>query len=192
MVAAGFAAACVVGVVFAELVRGAAPSSWNYGLPWEHALLGRLPSRLPAPIDAVLVAVPLLATNLTLIPVMAVLAWWLWTRRRQPHLAIWLAVTRLRAAIPDSVSPGRTMYAPSGGGEGDLAAIGPVPAPSATSSGPSVATLARETPTLPGIAITPPLRSWVQLDSPFAAASDWTLNPSRWAIDHRLSPGATE
>jgi len=71
-----------------------AGGDWHTGARWEHTLLLTLRPRAPEALDAVLYAIPWAGTNLTLGPLVAVLAvWLLWQRRRD--LATWLVVAEL-------------------------------------------------------------------------------------------------
>ena len=89
----GFLAALAIGVLYAYLVR--ASGDWNTGLPWERALMLRVDTRLPHPIDALMLSVPWTATNLTLAPLIILAAAWLHFRTRRSDIAVYLLVVQL-------------------------------------------------------------------------------------------------
>jgi membrane-associated phospholipid phosphatase len=90
---AGFAVSFAAGLVFASFFRAA--GRWDHGLVWERALMVRVHEPLPAMVDATMVLLPWFGTNISLIPAIAILAWWLWAKRGRPHLAIRLATVQL-------------------------------------------------------------------------------------------------
>lgn len=83
----------VVGLVFADYVRSF--GDWNHGLPWERSLMIAMHHPLPGPIDALMLVFPWFGTNITLIPGVVVLAWWLWRRLHRKHLAVQLLVVQV-------------------------------------------------------------------------------------------------
>lgn len=93
VVALGFAAAAAVGALIALFLR--ATGDWHNGLAWERDFLLGLDTSHPAWADALLVALPWLGTNYTLLPIVLGVAAWLW--RRTPHrtVAIQLTVVQL-------------------------------------------------------------------------------------------------
>lgn len=88
-IAAG--ATFTVGAVWAVVVMQF--GGWTHGLPRELDLLARLHRQLPTAVDWVVVQLPWLGTNLVFVPVLAPTCWYLWRKRRQPDLAIIVAVT---------------------------------------------------------------------------------------------------
>jgi membrane-associated phospholipid phosphatase len=92
-IAAGYAVCFLVGVAYAELVSR--QGDWNKGLPWERSILLRVHRPMPALFDWVMMICPWFGTNISLIPLIAVLVWWLWRRERRPHYAMRLAVVQV-------------------------------------------------------------------------------------------------
>jgi undecaprenyl-diphosphatase len=92
-VAAGFALAFGVGILTAELTT--ASGDWNHGLPWERALMLRMHPALPRAIDALMLVFPWFGTNISLIPGILLIVWWLWAKEHRPHDAIRLFVVQL-------------------------------------------------------------------------------------------------
>jgi undecaprenyl-diphosphatase len=94
-IAVGFALSFATGVIAAVATRSAGRAAWNHGLPWERALLIRMHAPLPPAIDQLMLVFPWLGTNLSLIPGIALICWWLWVKTGQPHLAVRLGVVQL-------------------------------------------------------------------------------------------------
>jgi undecaprenyl-diphosphatase len=90
---AGFLGCFLFGVGFAHLVQRG--GDWTHGLPWERALLVRLHHPLPTVLDRAVSITAWAGTNITLIPVVALTAGWLWMKKRRRHLAIQLFVAQL-------------------------------------------------------------------------------------------------
>ena len=93
LIAAGFAAAYVTGVLFAMVVR--AQGAWSQGLPWERNLLRAVHPRLPWILDQLMLLLPWFGTNISLIPVVLIIVLWLWIGKKRPNLAMWLLVVQL-------------------------------------------------------------------------------------------------
>jgi undecaprenyl-diphosphatase len=89
---AGYLGALLVGILFAELMQRT--GNWDQGLPWERNFLVRTHARFPEAIDALFLVLPWLGTNITLIPIVGGVAWWL-VRRKRPDLAGHLIVVQL-------------------------------------------------------------------------------------------------
>ena len=89
----GFALSMLAGMAFASVLQ--AQGDWTHGLAWERALLRRMHVVLPGPIDALMLVMPWFGTNISLIPGIALIVWWLWAQERRPHLAVRLAVVQL-------------------------------------------------------------------------------------------------
>src|ERR1051325_1829694 len=68
---------------------------WTRGLDWERALMRRTHQPLPNAADALMLILPWFGTNISLIPAIAVIVWWLWVRQRHTQLAVRLAVVQL-------------------------------------------------------------------------------------------------
>ena len=92
-IAGGFVLSFVVGMITAGFVTAA--GDWNHGLPWERAVMVRMHVSLPPALDALMLVFPWFGTNITLIPGILLLVWWLWTRERRPHDAMWLFIAQL-------------------------------------------------------------------------------------------------
>ena len=89
-IGAAYLAAWLVGIGFGLLVR--ATSAWNEGAPWERSLLRWFHVQLPGWLDALVLQVPLTGTNLTILPAVILLGWWLWKRVHRPLIAIQMLV----------------------------------------------------------------------------------------------------
>lgn len=87
----------LVGVLFAEWLR--ATGDWSAGLPWERALLLSIDRTVPIWIDWVMLALPWIGTNLTLLPILAVVALWLWRKKGRGELALELMIVVLGSLI---------------------------------------------------------------------------------------------
>jgi len=92
-VTGGFAAALAAGSLFALVLRGS--GEWEHGLPWERAFLLHLDPTLPRWADGLLVVLPWLGTNYTLLPLVLGAAAWLWLRTPHRAPALQLAVVQL-------------------------------------------------------------------------------------------------
>lgn len=68
---------------------------WTRGFAWERKLMIEMHTPLPGPIDALMMVLPWFGTNITLIPAIAVVCWWLWKRCRRPDAAARLAAVQL-------------------------------------------------------------------------------------------------
>jgi len=86
--------AWVMGTAFGYGLRRA--GIWDVGTPWERALLRWFHARaLPAWLDAVVLQIPLTGTNLTILPAIVVIGWWLWKRKQRPIDALHLLVVSI-------------------------------------------------------------------------------------------------
>jgi undecaprenyl-diphosphatase len=66
--------------------------AWS-GASWERSTLRWLHDRaLPVWLDRLMLVMPLIGTNLTILPVTLLVAWWLWKRRGRPLLGAQLVV----------------------------------------------------------------------------------------------------
>ena len=88
----GYVAALLVGVAFAYILRET--GNWDQGLAWERDFMIRTHIRFPHALDALLIALPWLGTNITLIPLVVGVSVWL-VRRHRPDLAAHLIVVQL-------------------------------------------------------------------------------------------------
>ncbi|MDQ3697149.1 MAG: phosphatase PAP2 family protein [Gemmatimonadota bacterium] len=93
--AGGYAAAAVTGILFALMLRGT--GDWATGLPWERDLLLATHVTLPPVLDAAMLVLPWLGTNITLLPLTLAAAAWLLLVRRRADLAAHLVVVEVGA-----------------------------------------------------------------------------------------------
>lgn len=93
MVLAGYALAFLIGMAFARWLHSY--GDWHDGLAWERGFLRAVHVELPGWIDAVLVAMPWLGTNITLLPLTLGTVLWLVFRKRRYHDAVYLAVVQI-------------------------------------------------------------------------------------------------
>jgi undecaprenyl-diphosphatase len=82
--------AWLVGIGYGAVLR--ATSIWNEGALWERSMLRWFHVQLPPWLDAVVLQVPLTGTNLTILPAILILGWWLWKRAHRPLIAVQLLV----------------------------------------------------------------------------------------------------
>lgn len=89
LVVAGYLLALGAGWGYGAALRAA--GDWDAGAPWERSMLLSLKANQPGWLDGFLYLIPWAGTNITLGPVVAILAaMLLWVRRRD--LAIWIGV----------------------------------------------------------------------------------------------------
>jgi membrane-associated phospholipid phosphatase len=82
----------LVGILFAEVMQRT--GNWDQGLAWERNFLVRTHVKFSEAIDALFLVLPWLTTNITLIPIVAGVSWWL-VKRKRPDLAAHLIVVLL-------------------------------------------------------------------------------------------------
>lgn len=92
-VGVAYLAAWAVGVGFGLLVKWA--GAWDLGAAWERDVLTWSHHTLPGWLDAVMLAVPYVGTNLTILPIIFVAALLLWKKYRRPDIALHLVVVCL-------------------------------------------------------------------------------------------------
>lgn len=92
VVIAGYLGALAFGVGYGTYIK--AHGEWASGTAWERNLLMTFHTTLPPWLDTALYYVPWGGTNLTLGPLVALGATWLWLRGRR-DLAVWLAVVEV-------------------------------------------------------------------------------------------------
>ena len=92
-IVAGYFGALLVGILFAQVMRRT--GNWNQGLAWERALMLRTHIRLPEPVDTLMLVLPWLGTNITLLPLVIAVSVWLVVRRQRPDLAAHLVTVQL-------------------------------------------------------------------------------------------------
>ena len=90
-----------VGVLYA--LRLEASGDWQTGLPWERALMLSIHHPAPVAIDWVMLGIPWLGTNLTLLPVIALVSLWLWRKRGRGELALQVVTVSLGSLIMNAV-----------------------------------------------------------------------------------------
>jgi undecaprenyl-diphosphatase len=98
---AAFVAACLVGIAYAVLLRSS--GDWATGLPWELALMSHIDHDAPRAIDLLMLALPWLGTNLTIMPVLCAVALWLARSRRRLDLAARLIVVTTGSLLLNAV-----------------------------------------------------------------------------------------
>jgi len=79
---------------------------WRSGLPWERALMLRIDRTVPTAFDWVMLGLPWLGTNVTVLPILAIASLWLWRRKRRPELALQLMVASVGSLIMNAVLKG--------------------------------------------------------------------------------------
>jgi len=97
----------LAGILFAFYVRS--QGDWGTGLAWERALMLSLDRSVPAFFDWMMLSLPWLGTNLTLLPIIAAFSLWLWLKKGRPDLAAQLMIVALgslamNAALKDLFS----------------------------------------------------------------------------------------
>ncbi len=93
MIVAGYAFAFLAGMGLARWVT--AYGDWHDGLAWERAFMRAVHVPLPGWLDAAMVAMPWLGTNITLLPLSIIVVIWLAWRMHRPHEAVYVAVVQL-------------------------------------------------------------------------------------------------
>lgn len=93
MIVAGYAFAFLAGIGFARWLTHY--GDWHDGLAWERAVLRAVHVELPAWLDSILVTMPWLGTNITLLPLSLAVAAWLAFRRRRVHDAVYVLIVQL-------------------------------------------------------------------------------------------------
>jgi undecaprenyl-diphosphatase len=92
-VVGGYLAAVLLGIAVAAYLRRT--GDWSAGLPWERRFLLRLHAQLPAALDQLMLVLPWLGTNITILPLVIGAAAWLVVRRRRADLALHLLVVQI-------------------------------------------------------------------------------------------------
>jgi undecaprenyl-diphosphatase len=92
-ISAGFVLAFLVGSASAEYTRSL--GDWNHGLPWERVVMYHVHTPLPGWLDTLMLVCPWFGTNISLIPAIGFVVWWLWKKERSPHDAMRLAIVQL-------------------------------------------------------------------------------------------------
>ena len=98
---AGLLVAGLVGAAFAIWIQSS--GDWRTGLPWERALMLGIDRSVPTAFDWLMLGLPWIGTNLTLLPIIAAFSLWLWRRKRRPDLALHLMVVVTGSLILNAV-----------------------------------------------------------------------------------------
>lgn len=85
--------AFLVGMAFARWLHSY--GDWHDGLAWERALMRAAHVDLPRWLDTLMVAMPWLGTNITLLPLAIATVLWLLLREKRVHEAVYLAVVQI-------------------------------------------------------------------------------------------------
>jgi len=88
----GFAGCFLLGLGYAQIVQRS--GDWSHGLPWERELMFKVHGPLPPVLDRLMLVFPWFGTNLTLMPAVAFVAWWVWVKAHRRHLAVQLLVVQ--------------------------------------------------------------------------------------------------
>ena len=97
MSVAGLVLSTAAGVVYA--LRLEATGDWRIGLPWERAMMLWIDRGVPVAFDWLMLGLPWLGTNLTLLPTIALVSFWLWRKKRRGELALQLIIVSLGSLI---------------------------------------------------------------------------------------------
>lgn len=97
----GYFGALLVGILFAQLMRRT--GNWDQGLAWERAFLLRTHVTLPEPLDTLMLVLPWLGTNITLLPLVVAVSLWLLVKRKRPDLAAHLVTVQLGSLTLNAV-----------------------------------------------------------------------------------------
>jgi membrane-associated phospholipid phosphatase len=100
----GWVLATAVGMGFGLYLQ--ASGDWTSGFAWERELMLSLPRPLPRALDAAMLFLPWLGTNLTLIPFFVLTGAWLWIRRERGFLALHFLLVQLGTLIMNSLVKG--------------------------------------------------------------------------------------
>lgn len=98
---AGLFATGLLGAAFALVIRSS--GDWRSGLPWERALLLGIDRSVPLAFDRLMLVLPWMGTNLTLLPVIVACSLWLWRRKRREDLALHLMTVATGSLILNAV-----------------------------------------------------------------------------------------
>jgi undecaprenyl-diphosphatase len=89
----GYLLAFLIGVISAEITKSF--GNWNQGYAWERAVLIWVHHPLPTLLDDLMMICPWFGTNISLIPGIAIVCWWLWVKVGDPRLAMRLAIVQV-------------------------------------------------------------------------------------------------
>jgi len=95
--AAGLFLGTGVGVLYALQLQ--AGGDWRIGFAWERALMLSIHRTMPVAFDWLMLGLPWLGTNLTLLPIIALASLWLWRKEGRAELALHLMIVSLGSLI---------------------------------------------------------------------------------------------
>jgi undecaprenyl-diphosphatase len=72
---------------------------WRAGMPWERALMLRIDRSVPLAFDWLMLSLPWLGTNLTVLPILVGFSLWLWRTKHRGELAAQLLVVSIGSLI---------------------------------------------------------------------------------------------
>ena len=87
-------------------LRLRASAGWRIGLPWERELMLSIHRPMPVPFDWLMLGLPWLGTNLTLLPIIALVSLRLWRKHRRGELALQLFAVSVGSLIVNAVLKG--------------------------------------------------------------------------------------
>lgn len=93
MIVAGYCLSFLTGMAFARWLQSY--GDWHDGVAWERNLLLALNGALPGWMDAVLLVLSWLGTNITLLPISFLMVLWLARKEKRYHEAVYVAVVQL-------------------------------------------------------------------------------------------------
>lgn len=93
MIIAGYALSFLMGMAFARWLTSY--GDWHDGLAWERGVMRAVHVPLPGWLDAVMVAMPWLGTNITLLPTSLIVILWLTLRKKRYHDAVYVAIVQI-------------------------------------------------------------------------------------------------
>jgi undecaprenyl-diphosphatase len=93
MVGAGYGFALLTGMAVALWLHS--HGDWHQGLAWERTLLHAVHVELPQWLDSILLVMPWLGTNITLVPLSLLFVLWLAIGEKRSHEAVYLGVVQL-------------------------------------------------------------------------------------------------
>ena len=101
MSVAGVFLSGAVGALYALWLESS--GDWRVGLPWERALMLGIDRDVPSAFDWLLLGLPWLGTNLTLLPIVAAFSLWLWRRKGRSDLGLQLVIVSLGSLVMNVV-----------------------------------------------------------------------------------------
>jgi len=88
-------------VLFALWIQS--QGDWRLGLPWERSLLLSLDRTVPPVFDWIMLSLPWLGTNLTLLPIVAVFSLWVWRKKGRGDIALQLMIVAVGSLVINAV-----------------------------------------------------------------------------------------